>query len=296
MKRTLRTLLYTAALVVAIVVLVRLFVMEPYRVPSGQMENTLLSGDRLWVNKWSLRWGNHTPTYQDILLYKLPEMAQPQSYRHEIAIARCLGLPGDSIRSTGNDLYINGKKVLQTPLITEAYLSPDSLSDRINNLLTQHHVEWVEQGKIKGNRLLLLSRNDYSKVSKSVTPDSLLYPVFLHRDNYEITLPRKGEPLLVTPQNAPLLHTLLTRYEHRRVELRDSLLYEGGKRLKICIVRQNYYWVVGDNRAALNDSRTFGPLPHSLLVGKGMGIGFSQDPDKPFWQSFRTHRFFNTQL
>lgn len=62
MKReTIRTILVTIILIIGGVWAIRFFVVEPYRVPSGQMENTLLPGDQLWVDKWSLRWGNHTP-------------------------------------------------------------------------------------------------------------------------------------------------------------------------------------------------------------------------------------------
>ena len=66
------------------------------------MENSLLPGDRLWVDKWSFRWGNRNPKYRDVLVFELPEIAQTQSGVTEIAIARCIGLPGDTIKSTGN--------------------------------------------------------------------------------------------------------------------------------------------------------------------------------------------------
>ena len=73
-------------------------------------------------------------------------------------------------------------------------------------------------------------------------------------------------------------------------------IYENGKELTSCRLTQSYYWVIGDNRAGMSDSRSFGVLPHSHLIGKGVCIGYSRNPEKPFWQSLRTDRFFKTEL
>ena len=211
-------------------------------------------------------------------------------------MARCIGLPGDTVRSTGNHLFINGKSVAQPPLILEAYLSPDSMRNDVNRTLRQNKAQFVEQGKVGSDRLLFLSRYDYDKVRKQLAPDSLLYPVFLNRDSYEITLPRKGKNIRVTPQNAEMLAYLLTQYENCPVTCREGKIYHGDRIVTQCRLSQDYYWVIGDNRAGMADSRTFGPLPHSLLMGKGLWIGYSRDPEKPFWQSFRTDRFFTRPL
>ena len=297
MKReTIRTILVTIVIIIASVWAIRFFVVEPYRVPAGQMENSLLPGDQLWVDKWSLRWGNRTPAYRDLLVFELPPLLQSQTAVTEVAVARCIGLPGDTIRSTGNRLFINRKAVAQPPLILEAYLSPDSMRYNVNRTLRHSGVQWVEQGSVGSNRLLFLSRYDYEKVCRTLAPDSLLYPVFLRRDNYEIVLPSRGESIRVTPQNAEWLARLLNEYENCPVTCRDGKIYKEGHKVTRCRLTRDYYWVVGDNRAGMADSRTFGPLPHSLLIGKGLWIGYSRDTQKPFWQSFRTDRFFTKPL
>lgn len=297
MKReTIRTILITVIVIIAVVWSIRFFVAEPYCVAPGQMENSLLPGDRLWVDKWSFRWGNRTPAHRDLLVFALPSLYQTQSSVTEVAMARCIGLPGDTIRSTGNRLYINRRAVAQPPLILEAYLSPDSMKNTVNRILRHDGATFVEQGKVGDNRLLFLSRYDYEKVRHELTPDSLLYPVFLNRDSYEIELPSRGKSIQVTPQNAEWLARLLTQYENLPVTCRNGKIYENNREVTRCRLSQDYYWVIGDNRAGLADSRTFGPLPHSLLIGRGLWIGYSRDPQKPFWQSFRTDRFFKKPL
>lgn len=246
-KETIRTIFFTVIIIIGSVWFIRFFIIEPYRITPGQMENSLLPGDRLWVDKWSFRWGNRNPKYRDVLVFELPEIAQTQSGVTEIAIARCIGLPGDTIKSTGNKLFVNHKPVAQPPLILEAYLSPDSLEHRVNRMMRQNNSFFVEQGKLKDSRLLFLSR-------------------------------------------------ILTRYENRKVEYDNGKIYENGKELTSCRLTQSYYWVIGDNRAGMSDSRSFGVLPHSHLIGKGVCIGYSRNPEKPFWQSLRTDRFFKTEL
>lgn len=297
MKReTIRTIVITVIIIIGSVWAIRFFIAEPYRVPPGQMENSLLPGDRLWVDKWSFRWGNRTPAYRDLLVFTLPPLHQSQTGVVEIAMARCTGRPGDTIRSTGSQLFINGKAVAQPPLILEAYLSPDSVRNTVNRTLRQNGVNYVEQGKVGSARLLFLSRYDYEKVHKELAADSLLYPVFLNRDIYEIELPTRGKSIQVTPRNAEWLALLLNQYEGVAVTCREGKIYRDGREITQCRLSHDYYWVIGDNRAGMADSRTFGPLPHTLLIGKGLWIGFSRDPQKPFWQSFRPHRFFMKPL
>lgn len=102
-KETIRTIFFTVIIIIGSVWFIRFFIIEPYRITPGQMENSLLPGDRLWVDKWSFRWGNRNPKYRDVLVFELPEIAQTQSGVTEIAIARCIGLPGDTIKSTGTN-------------------------------------------------------------------------------------------------------------------------------------------------------------------------------------------------
>ena len=92
------------------------------------------------------------------------------------------------------------------------------------------------------------------------------------------------------------MNRILTRYENRKVEYDNGKIYENGKELTSCRLTQSYYWVIGDNRAGMSDSRSFGVLPHSHLIGKGVCIGYSRNTEKPFWQSLRTDRFFKTEL
>lgn len=106
--------------VVFIVLLLRSFLVEPFRIPSGSMMPTLLIGDFILVNKFS--YGVRLPVLND----KIIDMGEPQ--RGDIVvfrfpkqptvdyIKRVIGLPGDKVAYFDKKLYVNGKPVAQTTL------------------------------------------------------------------------------------------------------------------------------------------------------------------------------------
>ena len=100
---------------ILIVFVLRSFVMEPFRIPSGSMIPTLKVGDFILVNKYT--WGLRLP----VINIKVKEMNQPQRgdvmvFRYPVDpsldyIKRVVGLPGDKVEYTQDKrLLINGKK------------------------------------------------------------------------------------------------------------------------------------------------------------------------------------------
>ncbi len=113
----LKTIIY--ALLIAGVI--RSFIFQPFNIPSGSMEATLLVGDYLFVSKsaygysrYSFPWGMipfsgrilpFKPTRGDVVVFKFPG-DNSTDY-----IKRLIGLPGDSIQMKNSILYINDKPV-----------------------------------------------------------------------------------------------------------------------------------------------------------------------------------------
>ena len=108
---------WTKSILVALVVwfLLRTFLVEAFRIPSGSMENTLLIGDFLFVNK--ALYGAEVP----IVGARLPAVREPR--RNDIlvfdsveepglkVVKRLIGMPGDTLAMEGGQLYRNGARV-----------------------------------------------------------------------------------------------------------------------------------------------------------------------------------------
>ncbi|OGT38490.1 MAG: signal peptidase I [Gammaproteobacteria bacterium RIFCSPHIGHO2_12_FULL_38_14] len=109
--------------VLLLVFLLRSFLFEPFRIPSGSLEPTLLTGDFILVNKYD--YGvrlpvihnkiipNQEPKRGDIIVFRWP--ANPSID----FIKRVVGVPGDHLSYIDKELYINGRKIPQSMLKTE---------------------------------------------------------------------------------------------------------------------------------------------------------------------------------
>lgn len=105
-----------------IVLIIRSFIVEPFRIPSGSMIPTLEIGDFIAVNKFA--YGVKLPLNS----YKVLETAKPQ--RGDVAvfkfpldpktpfIKRVVGLPGDVVLYKNKSLFINDKEITQVPVGT----------------------------------------------------------------------------------------------------------------------------------------------------------------------------------
>ena len=98
-----------------IVLLLRSFLVEPFRIPSGSMMPTLLEGDFILVNKYL--YGIRLPVLNTkVLPVAAPERGDVVVFRYPRDpstpfIKRVVGLPGDRVRYSDKDLFINNEKV-----------------------------------------------------------------------------------------------------------------------------------------------------------------------------------------
>ena len=118
--------LKSIGLAVFIALLIRSFVAEPFNIPSGSMKPNLLVGDFIFVTKWSYGYSKHSlpfsiplipkkifsniPNRGDIVVFKTPEDNRTDY------IKRVIGLPGDKIRVTNGEIYLNENKILRKKL------------------------------------------------------------------------------------------------------------------------------------------------------------------------------------
>lgn len=116
--------------VILFVFMLRSFVVEPFRIPSGSMLPTLQSGDLILVNKFS--YGLRLP----VLDKKVVDIGKPQRgdvfvFRYPVDpdvdyIKRVVGLPGDEVAYLDKKLYINGELVAHVR--DGDYFEPDRVS------------------------------------------------------------------------------------------------------------------------------------------------------------------------
>ncbi len=110
---------YIEAFIVALLIalVVRTLVIQAFKIPSGSMENTLLVGDHIFVNKFLF--GYHLPyTKGRILEFQKPKRGDIIVFEYpkdpsKDYIKRVEGLPGDTVEIRNKQLYVNGKPVVE---------------------------------------------------------------------------------------------------------------------------------------------------------------------------------------
>lgn len=323
------TILWGVAVVVVallLAVLCRMFVVEMYTVAPQQMENTLLPGDRVLVEKWHYgvrmpqsyisvpfvdtlpgtelpaRWPK-TPIpckylwvelveHNDIIAYNYPTGEAKPIADFPIVVARCVGVPGDIIEVQGDMLYINDEPTEQSLLITEAYLVPDTLLSEVEVAMETLWGESLPRQTVGEQSLFYIDRYGYNRLTTLLSSSQLPQFVTLSQDNYRIELPPYGCDAIITATNAAFYADIINRYEPCKVELRGDELYRDGNKITTYRFTQPYYWVLCDNRTASTDSRHFGVLPHSHVIGRCGMIVFSIDALQSGFNSWRIDRFF----
>jgi len=235
--------------VIFIVLLLRSFLVEPFRIPSNSMMPTLLTGDFILVNKfdYGLRWpvlntkfwGVGEPKRGDVIVFKWPGDNRTDY------IKRVVGVPGDEIWYRDKTVYVNGKPQPQLPIgpyigvgsgavMTGARESIEDLDGVEHDILVRPQSPDMP-GYSQGcyfwfNEHRPETEEDYEAFRKQALPGPVAW----------------GRP---PPQP-----------EMRKI-----------------VVPKGHYFVMGDNRDNSNDSRCWGFVPDHNLVGKAFLIWMSWD-------------------
>lgn len=149
--------------VILAVLVIRSFIVEPFRIPSGSMIPTLVPGDFILVNKFSygLRlpvlhtriFGDGHPHRGDVVVFRYPKDPS-QDY-----IKRIVALPGDRIRYVQKELYINGKPAPQE-LVGRYPPDPGAIVKK-EQLDSVDHEILVYRNTVDGNFTFKVPKGEY---------------------------------------------------------------------------------------------------------------------------------------
>ncbi|TAF73864.1 MAG: signal peptidase I [Bacteroidetes bacterium] len=272
-------------------------------------------------------WGTSIPSYSDLI--KLPSFRLPgfssvkkgdcvvfnwpaddEKYPVDLKtnyIKRCVATPGDVLEIKDKQLYINGQSSgnfvnLQYSFFIETF-------ENMNNIFKKMDITDVYQ--YPNGYLVMTSPKKideiktYSFITKVVDlkkePHLAEPRVFPNNSKFDwnednfgpLTMPKEGVTVQITPQTLPLYETLLLKYENLKdVKILDSTLYIDGKVQTSYTFKQDYYWMMGDNRHNSLDSRFWGFVPADHIVGKAVFIWLSLDPNGKWLNKIRWSRLF----
>ena len=254
---------YLSPILVALLLIT--FVVQGYGVQTGSMENTVMTGDFVFANKFI--YGAKSPQYfpfTDVRIpfFILPALARPKigdvvvfdwpGYRDQVRpddqenyVKRCVGTPGDTVQVISRVLFVNHEMIPFPPN----------------------------------------TKFETATIYPNGYPDPEIFPKGsnFNQDFYgPVVVPKKGDVIKLDAVSFPEWQTFIEREGHS-CKLYGSSVLVDDKPATYYFVERNYYFMMGDNRENSLDSRFWGFVPEQSIIGKAMIVYWSWDPNVPIY-------------
>lgn len=232
-------------------------------------------------------------------------------------VKRCVGIPGDSLEIRNGYVLINGK---QNELPDRAKLQFSYFVQPKTNTFNSKYL--AERYGITDAPTYLENKRLY--YFPAITDDALkqfknhpnvgeITPLkqekgernpgtFPHDANYNwntdffgpLYIPEAGKTIELNIDVLPLYKRAITEYEGNTLKVRGNQIIINGEVATNYTFKQDYYWMMGDNRHNSLDARAWGLVPFNHVVGKPVLIWMSYDTNGKGLSKIRWDRLFTT--
>ncbi len=226
-------------------------------------------------------------------------------------VKRCVGIAGDSLEVRNGYVYINGKKNelpdrahLQFSYLVQPktnQFNPKFIKDRyditdgfgIMNKNNTYYFSAVSDEAVASFK----NHPNVSSITPNIKEKGVRDPeIFPHDPNYNwnidqfgpLYIPEEGKTIAINLEVLPLYKRVITEYEGNTLKVKGNQIFINNQLTNTYTFKQNYYWMMGDNRHNSIDARRWGFVPFDHVIGKPVFIWMSWDGRSPRWERFFT--------
>ena len=232
-------------------------------------------------------------------------------------VKRAVGIAGDTLEVINGYVYINGEKnqLPKRAKLQFSYLVQPK-KNKFNQKVMINNYDITDRfGPINSNytyKFMGISDASLEKlkkdtnvewIKKDTLPKGVKDPsVFPQKPSYNwnndffgpVYIPKKGTTIEINKDNFPIYERLIKIYENNDLYMLDSDVYINGVKTNQYTFKQDYYWLMGDNRSNSQDSRSWGFVPFDHVVGKPVFKWLSIDYNGKGFDKIRWDRMFTT--
>ena len=163
----------TILFALAIAIIIRSLIFQPFYIPSSSMEPTLLIGDRIFVSKYTYGFSKHSFPFSPHLFsqriyYQKPKLGDPIVFKTPVDnrtdyIKRLIGLPGDEIQFVDGEIFLNNEKITRNKIEENNLIRCGKISFEVNT---------YEETLPNGKKYIAV----YSKDGSMINSDEYIVP------------------------------------------------------------------------------------------------------------------------
>lgn len=269
---------------------------SPYEVPFLNIFYYLKDNSKKAIRKKS--WipqrlsGTNSIKKGDVIVFK----------NKQVLVKRCMAAAGDTLKIIDSEVYINDQFYKSSKNVRNTYrfkindqntfyAKIDSLQILITIYSPNSKDNWInsELSYVDRDKLYNLSCIDSLQLATTTFPiNSKKFPWYMDKlwtlDNYgEIIIPKKGMIIELTGDTFQLYKHILKKHEHLNIKKKGNQFFIEHKLITSIVFKQNYYFMMGDNRKHSFDSRYLGLIPEENIIGKVQCILFSNKDNHFNW-------------
>lgn len=256
-------LILIGAGLIVVFVFAQVLLFASFKIPTDSMQPTIVPGDNILVVKPLLGArlfdvsaalnreaveikrvpGISAFSRNDVLVFNNPIAGNWEKIEFDVMkyfVKRCIALPGDTLTIENGFYRVKG------------------VSADLGNIASQRSLSSLAEHSIENG--VLYGLNGWTI-----------------RDFGPLYIPRKEDKITINTANIQAYRRLIEYETGKAISVREGVVYLENSELQSYEVKQNYYFMGGDNVLNSQDSRYWGLLPESYIVGKAVWVWKSED-------------------